>query len=121
MVPSLAKTQPAILSKLRSSAQRTVAHCKVPPDRLLIARSACFVPAIQEVQINRDFPLIPHYGYLLFAAKTMSIKIINIRTESVFAMLTPPISIVVRSKTERFPCQSHKRHMKRNGLSIHVK
>ena len=49
--------QPAAQSKLRELRQRAPARCKGPPDHLLTARYACFVPVIRKTQNNRDFTL----------------------------------------------------------------
>ena len=48
---------PAAQSKLRELHQRAPARCKGPPDHLLTARYACFVPVIRKTQNNRNFTL----------------------------------------------------------------
>ena len=67
--------QPAAQSKLRELRQRAPARCKGPPDHLLTARYACFVPVIRKTQNNRDFTLshtnwISIHGFIYRAKKS---------------------------------------------------
>ena len=59
--PEQAMACQLLKSSCASYTQRAPARCKGPPDHLLTARYACFVPVIRKTQNNRDFTLSRFY------------------------------------------------------------